>query len=328
MSTALPQLRTSRTIKRNSIEWCDYAVGSPFLFRHRVTGEVIPNLCVPASAGCVNCYAGAIAKRFYGVEYTRREMDQYECHIDWSVIESILKFRHKPGPSGTYKNGRARPFVFINDATDLFGDWVPVEHLDVIYAAFALRPDVDFLPLTKWPQRAAEYHADQRNGGMGSRWDGIMDFIHDHAPEEYAKEKDYPWPLPNVIHGASVENQEQADKRITHLLRVPGRHFISCEPLLGPLNRLPLDGIHWVISGGESGPGARPNDLAWHRSIRDQCKAAGVPFFMKQVGSFAWDSSIGDRGVPCAENRIRTKDSKGGDMAEWPEDLRVREVPG
>jgi protein gp37 len=129
-----------------------------------------------------------------------------------------------------------------------------------------------------------------------------------------------PWPIPSVWLGTSVENQECADQRIPHLLKVPAAvRFLSCEPLLGPVNPtrlwLPdrsgwwnaLDGrltvkattdagqefwaeteksitgrINWVIVGGESGPGARPFELDWARSIQDQCDAAGVPLFVKQ----------------------------------------------
>jgi len=96
------------------------------------------------------------------------------------------------------------------------------------------------------------------------------------------------WP-PNVWMGVSVENQRWTC-RIEDLRRVPAAvRFLSCEPLLGPL-RFPssggLEGIHWVIVGGESGPRARPMRLDWATSVRDQCAAAGVPFFFKQWGAY------------------------------------------
>ena len=165
---------------------------------------------------------------------------------------------------------------------------------------------------------------------------------------------------PNVWVGTTVENQEWADKRIPHLLRVPAVvRFLSCEPLLGPLdlsrwttrrsdgkpmcsaccNKFPQHGpcdhfyrpecpacggsgvapgtINLVIAGGESGHGARPNDLAWSRSLRDQAVEAGACFFMKQYGAHPVDN----------EKRIRLADSHGGDMKEWAEDLRVRQMP-
>jgi len=133
------------------------------------------------------------------------------------------------------------------------------------------------------------------------------------------------WPA-NVWIGTSVEDQEAADERIPHLLRVPAHvRFLSAEPLLGPVH-LPIDDlvsgrIRWVIIGGESGPHARPFEIAWGRSIIQQCQAAGTAVFMKQVGNHA-----------CYEHdeallRYRTKDPKGGDPDEWPTDLRVRDFP-
>ena len=88
----------------------------------------------------------------------------------------------------------------------------------------------------------------------------------------------------NVWMGVSIENEDYTS-RIDDLMRVPAKvRFLSIEPLLGPIRRLSLHGIHWVIVGGESGPRARPMDPAWVRSIRDQCAKAGVPFFFKQWG--------------------------------------------
>jgi len=112
------------------------------------------------------------------------------------------------------------------------------------------------------------------------------------------------WPLPNVWLGTSVEDQAAADERIPCLLKTPAaKRFVSCEPLLGAVDlHVPWggiranalqgwessqNGIHWVIVGGESGPGARPMHPDWARSIRDQCQAADVPFFFKQWGHYA-----------------------------------------
>jgi protein gp37 len=92
-----------------------------------------------------------------------------------------------------------------------------------------------------------------------------------------------PWPA-NVWQGVSVENERYV-WRVDCLRQVPAAvRFLSIEPLLGPVSRLPLEGIHWVIVGGESGPRHRPVDPAWVREIHDQCIAAGVPFFFKQWG--------------------------------------------
>jgi protein gp37 len=92
------------------------------------------------------------------------------------------------------------------------------------------------------------------------------------------------WPLPNVWIGTSIEANEYC-WRADELRRIPvAVRFLSCEPLLGPLDSLDLAGIDWVIVGGESGPGHRPVNLDWARDIRDRCVALGVPFFFKQVG--------------------------------------------
>jgi protein gp37 len=170
-----------------------------------------------------------------------------------------------------------------------------------------------------------------------------------------------PSPLWNVWLGVSCEDQQRADERIPWLLKTPAAvRFVSAEPLLGPLQftKLPapkelqrsINGglcydalkdnadrffepdhrLGWVIVGGESGPGARPCRVEWILSIVEQCKAAGVACFVKQVGSHpvARGASRGDH---YEENDLRKLwrmiDKKGGDMAEWPEALRVREYP-
>jgi protein gp37 len=123
--------------------------------------------------------------------------------------------------------------------------------------------------------------------------------------------------------GTSVEDQQRADERLPELFEVPAAvRFLSVEPLLGPIDIswwLGTGGFHWVIVGGESGHGARPCDLSWIRSIRDQCRSAGTPLFIKQMGS----NPIAD----FADATVNFRDSKGGDIDEWPEDLKIREFP-
>lgn len=191
--------------------------------------------------------------------------------------------------------------------------------------------------------------------------------------EECAALGDLAWPLPNVWLGVSVENQATADERIPILLGTPAAvRFVSYEPALGPVDfsrfmwpvheqwpspyrspnearaagatvtrhRQALVSAHstfldWIIGGGESGPGARPFDVAWARSTIKQCRAAGVACFVKQLGSrpFAIEGSTAakswvDFSGPIDDcGGIHPRDRKGGDPAEWPEDLRVREFP-
>lgn len=142
--------------------------------------------------------------------------------------------------------------IFVNSMADLFHETVPVSFIQSVFATMQVANWHVFQILTKRAARLAEI-----------------------APS-------LPWPS-NVWMGVSVERQDYT-WRVDYLrgLRAAVRS-LSCEPLLGPL-QLDLREIHWVIVGGESGPGARPMDLAWAGTIRDQCHAANVPFFLKQLG--------------------------------------------
>jgi hypothetical protein len=162
------------------------------------------------------------------------------------------------------------------------------------------------------------------------------------------------WPKRHIWLGVSVESQKYADERIPLLLQTPAAvRFLSVEPMLeavdlrsigasqgSPYFDTSLSQLHWVICGGESGPGARPFNLAWAESLLEQCKAAGVPFFMKQVGSKPYihrtrknvDFQADGVSVKVGQIEISTSgyklaDRKGGDISEWPEHLRVREFP-
>lgn len=139
--------------------------------------------------------------------------------------------------------------------------------------------------------------------------------------------------------GTTAENQEMADKRIPELLKIPAAvRFLSCEPLLGPieLGKDALAGIHWIIAGGESGKHARPCNVDWIRGIVRQCMAANVPVFVKQLGSNAWigrDEWHNNQSVKANDLRegplvkLLTEHPKGADPAEWPADLRVQQFP-
>lgn len=160
------------------------------------------------------------------------------------------------------------------------------------------------------------------------------------------------WPLPNVWLGVSVEDQATADARIPLLLECPAAvRWVSYEPALGAIDFTHIGGgdelgltydalrgryegndttggshLDWIVVGGESGPGARPYDVAWARNVITQGRETGVPVFHKQLGSRPQDSVI--RWVDSEGLALGTiHDRKGGDMSEWPEDLRVREWP-
>lgn len=143
--------------------------------------------------------------------------------------------------------------IFVNSMSDLFHEDVPFGFIQRVFATMRNCPHHTFQVLTKRSERLRELAA-----GLD-------------------------WPA-NVWMGVSIEN-DQVLHRVHDLLAVPAAiRFLSCEPLIGPLDDLPLKGIHWVIVGGESGPGARPMQIEWIRSIFRQCRKSKVPFFFKQWG--------------------------------------------
>mgnify|MGYP001309321767 CR=1 FL=1 len=143
--------------------------------------------------------------------------------------------------------------IFVNSMSDLFHPEVDLEFIHQVFETIVRSPWHTYQILTKRPERAAE----------------IASLL--------------PWPK-NLWLGTSVEDST-VTHRISALVKIPAHiHFLSCEPLLGPIPHLPLDDVEWVIVGGESGPGARPMQLEWVRDIQSQCRAAGVAFFFKQWG--------------------------------------------
>jgi protein gp37 len=149
-----------------------------------------------------------------------------------------------------WRTGR---MVFVNSMSDLFHADVPFPFIQQVFRVMEDCPHHTFQILTKRADRIAKV-----------------------APG-------LPWPK-NIWQGVSIESADYL-WRADRLRRVPAhKRFLSLEPLLGPLGGLNLSGIHWVIVGGESGPGARPMDPAWVREIRDRCSSAGIPFFFKQWG--------------------------------------------
>ena len=216
---------------------------------------------------------------------------------------------------------------FVCSMSDLFHESVPFEWIDKVFAVMRQAGQHTFQLLTKRPERMAEYLSPDNDRYTASK---VADLLPHDYPGTF--DVDMYWPLDNVWLGTTAENQEMANKRIPELLKCPAaKRFVSVEPMLGAvdLNMCPiideiqLDdegdnedspvgciecrtgkhweymsekhkcGLDWVICGGESGPGARPMHPDWARSIRDQCKAAGVPFFFKQWGE--WYHEKGER---------------------------------
>lgn len=230
--------------------------------------------CDRVSEGCDHCYALTLAKRLKAMSNVRyqRDGDPRTSGPGFGVTIHPDKLIEPIGWRSPYT-------VFVNSMSDLFHPKVTTEFIAEVFAVMASTPRHTYQVLTKRPARMASLarssaFEDAVLAGAGS-YGG-------QSPR---------WPLPNVWLGVSVENQARADERIPRLLATRAFvRFLSCEPLLGAIDlRSSIEhardgGIEWVIVGGESGPGARPMDPEWARSIRDQCQAAGVAFFMKQWG--------------------------------------------
>jgi protein gp37 len=244
--------------------------------------------------------------------------------------------------------------VFVNSMSDLFHEDVPDEFIDRVFAVMALCQQHTFQVLTKRADRM--YHYMERDHQYLTEVSEFIDgpltqaqrtagwMLEVYRDADGLKDGQYEYhgmlPLHNVWLGVSCEDQQRADERIPWLLKTPAAiRFVSAEPLLGPIDfsslrllRCTGAGIDWIIVGGESGPGARPCDVAWIRSIVGRCNAASVPCFVKQIGSnaLAWDAAAdGLGGITGGGGMLSwpTKDKKGGDQAEWPSDLRLREFP-
>lgn len=271
--------------------------------------------CVKVSPGCANCYAETFAERFRGVPG-----HAYERGFDVRLVPESLGL-----PLRWTKPRR----VFVNSMSDLFQDGVPTEYIDRVFWVMAVAQRHTFQVLTKRADRMRSYLSDQ---GVHGRIRAIREHETGYSGET-------PWPLPNVWMGVSVENQHFADERIPLLLQTPAAvRFISAEPLLGPVDLTDVGDcinalndtdapsgmpfLDWVIVGGESGHGARMFNVQWARDIAAQCREASVPCFIKQLGAKPVGLGLGEHG---GWYPIRSR--KGGDMSEWPEDLRVREFP-
>lgn len=204
--------------------------------------------CDRVAAGCDNCYALTLAKRL-------KAMGAEKYQNDGNPVTSGPGFDVTIHPKALDqpRRWRAPRVVFVNSMSDLFHARVPLSFVQDIFDVMAETPQHTYQALTK----------------RASRMRKVADKLD--------------WPS-NLWMGVSVENADVVD-RIDDLREVPAAvRFLSCEPLLGPLDDLNLDGIDWVIAGGESGPNHRPMDPAWVADIRDQCLAAEVAFFFKQWG--------------------------------------------
>lgn len=211
--------------------------------------------CDRVSPGCEHCYALVLAKRLQAMGNPRyqRDGDDKTSGPGFGITVHSDKLRDP------YLWKRPRR-VFVNSMSDLFHSDIPTDFVHAVFDVMADLPQHHFQILTKRPRR------------MGT----VVNDWYQRTRNEI---------LENVWLGASVEDQKWADQRIPLVCEVPaGIRFLSCEPLLGPIQLSRIDDFDWVIAGGESGWHARVMEPAWVRSLRDQCNAAGVAFFFKQWG--------------------------------------------
>ena len=244
--------------------------------------------CTPVSSGCGQCYAATMTKRLAAMG-----QEKYQGLIGNGHFNGVVKCHERALDIPLRR--RKPTMYFVNSMSDLFHKGVPESFLDHAFAVMGTTRRHTFQVLTKRPDRAAEYFATDFDDYDDRIWDHL-DKYEDEWPDWSVwfvrrSRGGLPIDMPpaNVWLGTSCEDQKTADERTPHLLKCPAAvRFLSLEPLLGPIDlRGRLDGIHWVIVGGESGPNARPagSGIDWFANIVDQCAAAGVPCFVKQLGS-------------------------------------------
>lgn len=327
-----------------SIEWTD------------VTWNPVRG-CSRVSAGCEHCYAEGVARRFAGpgqpYEGLVRLDREGKPKAQWNGVVRVVD-EHIDDPLFWRRPRR----VFVNSMSDLFHEALEDRAIVRVFAVMALAEQHTFQVLTKRPARMRSMLDDPRF------WSGVVataeELTRTHPTPTNAPKSDGGWVgfeawaelvierkrLPNVWLGVSVEDQRTADERIPVLLSLPAAvRWVSYEPALGAVDFsrwLPMRfprvredappivlpahgggrGLDWIVVGGESGPGARVCDLSWVRWTIEQCREAGTPAFVKQLGAVPRGPRVG-----AWNELLQLRHRKGGDMSEWPEDLRVRKWP-
>lgn len=298
--------------------------------------------CTKISAGCAKCYAETLVttrlRGQWGKGAPRQLSKDFDAPRRWNKRPWIC-------------DGCGKPFEYMTghecgessiQAIALFhqrrvfslslGDWldgeVPISWLARMLDVIRRCPDLKFLLLSK---RATEKHWRERIQGAHNHL--ARGFSHFATTCAWLSDWLDGEPPSNIWLGASIEDQETADARIPELLKIPARvRFLSCEPMLAPIEflpqthfgqivtaglPLPAGQINWVIFGGESGQGARPCDIQWIIDGVRHCRAAGVKVFTKQGGS----------NFVVNGQRVILRDKKGGDLLELPIEIQVREFP-
>lgn len=283
---------------KSNIQWTASDDGTPGQTWNPVIG------CTRVSDGCNFCYAFELHDKRH-VAWKRGNWPDapVQYHKPFSKVQLLEQRLSDP------LHWRSPRRVFVNSMADLFHEDVPFNFIDRVWEIMEHTPQHTYQILTKRAERMRSL---------------VKEGLHWGRP-----------PLPNVWLGVSVEDQAAADARIPLLVDTPAAiRFLSCEPLLGPVDLgrwlfdftpipagyvgiseyAPTHALDWVIAGGESGRHARPCNLTWARSLRDQCQRGEVAFFLKQLGTDWARKQVG-------------RHPHGGVIGQWPEDLQVREWP-
>lgn len=332
----------------SSIEWTD-ATWNP------VRG------CDKVSPGCKHCYAETFAERWRGIKGHPFEQG-FDLRLVPEALDKPLRWK-KPrkifvnSMSDLFHEGVSNEYIaavfgvmaacpqhtfqVLTKRADRLPKWFEwaENHDQVGGGIHACITEMFGVP------RLNEYltRNDSHEGSDPGEWDHLIE----DPPD---------WPLPNVHLGVSCEDQQRADERVHHLLRTPAAvRWVSAEPLLGPIDgakfirpraivdgyrqasagvtgpvpaHLAAPGIDWLVAGGESGPSARPCNLAWIRSIVEQCEAARLPAFVKQLGAHPLHDPNDGNEWRRASPILKLSDRKGGDPDEWPPGNWPRQFPG
>lgn len=269
--------------------------------------------CSRVSDGCRNCYAERVAGRFSGPGQPYEGFVTTSSRHPQTGMPTVGVRPHWTGAVRLVPERLADPLswrtprrIFVNSMSDLFHEKLSDADIDKVFSVMLLAPRHQFQVLTKRPERVRAYLSDP---GLYDRVLRVAGELRRDRPElsMVAISNPATFPASWIWWGVSVEDQATADERIPILLQTPAAiRFVSYEPALGPVDvdrwiwgqwcpdsqcsdstwdhhcQLGEQRLHWVIAGSESGPGARPAELDWFRSVRDQCAAAGVAFFFKQ----------------------------------------------
>ncbi len=286
--------------------------------------------CTKVSPGCAHCYAEhSTPTRTKGIKWGQGQPRSRTSASYWTQ-PLRWNYRAKTLSETLSETKPERPRIFPS-LMDWLDDEVPIEWLADFLKLIHDTPHLDWLLLTKRPENFAnrlKQCALKIPGYEGNT--ALFWWMRGQPPH-------------NIWIGTSVEDQPRADQRIPALLKIPAAiRFLSVEPLLGPIDfglyahakfgrldeqfhevEAPQKKLQWVIIGGESGRHARPCNIQWIRSLIAQCHSANVPPFVKQLGSNPF-STAGTSSEPLIHPLSHPK---GGDPAEWPPDLRIRQFP-